>query len=129
MLTKVRRVVKHHFQAELDGHKRRYMLHHVFGNALENAAIAEMDNKTANVWEERRVAGVGKTWLQRLGDTGTPVKNSFIPYTHFGVSLITLLRMGLSESNKERMYGAFLQVKKKNVVLIFFYDSFPAPCL
>jgi hypothetical protein len=54
--------------------------------------------------------GIGKTWLQRTDDGGTAVANSIIPYTHFGISLITLLRIGLSGNTKTKLYGQFLQI-------------------
>jgi hypothetical protein len=100
----LKRVVKHHYQAELDGHKRRYVLRHVLDINEAKNEIA----KAGTLWP--RAAGIGRTWLRRLGDSGSPVKSSLIPYTHFGVSLITLIRMGLSDAAKERLYGEFLQV-------------------
>lgn len=45
-----------------------------------------------------------------FNSTGTAVANSLIPYTHFGISLITLLRIGLSGTTKTRLYGQFLQI-------------------
>jgi len=45
-----------------------------------------------------------------MDDGGSAVANAVIPYTHFGVSLITLLRIGVSFVTRERLYGMFLQI-------------------
>ncbi len=108
MPTSLSRVVQHHFRAELDGHKRRYKLHHVQGSVAVAAAVKDVGD-LASVWK-KPVAGVGMTWLQRMDDGGSVVANSLIPYTHFGISLITLLRIGMSDATKERLYGMFLQI-------------------
>ena len=113
--TKMERVVQHHFRAEIDGHKRRYQLSQ--WTADTSSAPSSQDEESApalgeiaSAWTSGKVAGVGKTWLKRMGDGGQLVSNSLIPYTHFGVSLITLLRIGMSETTKERLYGQFLQI-------------------
>jgi hypothetical protein len=31
---------------------------------------SETNNATVKVWEKTKVAGIGKTWLQRMGDKG-----------------------------------------------------------
>ena len=54
--------------------------------------------------------GIGRTWLQRTAGDGMAVTNSLIPYTHYGISLITLLRIGLSGNTKTKLYGQFLQI-------------------
>ena len=109
MPTDLKRVVQHHFRAEIDGHQRRYLLRHVGGEKVSSAAVEKEMGDIVGEWNVS-VPGVGRTWLQRMSDGGTPVANSLIPYTHFGVSLITLLRIGLSKAVKERLYGMFLQL-------------------
>lgn len=108
MPTRMRRIVQHHFRAELDGHKRRYLLRHVYGEE----AMTEVKEEIQEIEKDwsTPVAGVGRTWLQRMGDGGQPVSNSLIPYTHFGISLITLLRIGVSDYAREKLYGQFLQI-------------------
>ena len=37
-------------------------------------------------------------------------RNRIIPYTHFGISLITLLRIGVTPEQKDALYGQFLSL-------------------
>jgi hypothetical protein len=97
--TMLERTVQHHFRAEIDGHKRRYILRHAYGKALRTGQVRDALSAVANAWDAE-TPGIGKTWLQRTDDGGTAVANSVIPYTHFGISLITLLRIGLSGNTK-----------------------------
>lgn len=107
--TQLKRTVQHHFQAELDGHKRKYLLRHVWGE--DEVARATNDELAAvkDAWS-LQTPGIGRTWLERTAADGGAVANNVIPYTHFGMSLITLLRMGVSEKTKTKLYGQFLQI-------------------
>ena len=75
--------VHHHFDYEIDGHQRTYKMHS---------------------------EGPHKVWLTREED------ESKIPYTvdgqpiHYGMTLISILRLGVTDEIRDELYASFLQM-------------------
>eukprot|EP01052_Picozoa_sp_SAG31_P032992 SAG31_NODE_3675_length_3998_cov_2.494229_3_plen_204_part_00 len=77
------RTVHHHFDYEIDGHQRTYKMHS---------------------------EGPHKVWLTREED------DSKIPYTidgqpiHYGMTLISILRLGVTDEIRDELYASFLKM-------------------
>jgi len=77
------RTVHHHFDYEIDGHQRTYRMHST---------------------------GPHNVWMNREED------DSRIPYTvngsplHFGLTLISILRLGITDATRDKLYQSFLDM-------------------
>jgi hypothetical protein len=108
------RHVNHHFQSEIDGHERTYTLH-VQGNSsavdLLASKLGPSSKDTGAIYGQLdhgnhpNAGGVMSVRLYRDKDS------AFIPYvTVHGVTLITVLRLGLLSQLRPRAYSQFVHL-------------------
>ena len=98
-ITNMTRPVNHHFQSEIDGHDRKYVLH-----VTANGSVADgAGGAVAALGNHPNDGGRIGVHLTRAKD------KAGIPYTTLhGVTLIALLRLGLLAPLKARAYHQFV---------------------
>jgi hypothetical protein len=108
------RHVAHHFQSEKDGHERTYTLI-VQGNETATEAVEALPKPARSDW--KRVYSVLDKGNHPNGKGVVSVRltrdkdSAFIPYvTVHGVTLITILRLGLLAPLRARAYGQFVHL-------------------
>lgn len=124
------RRVHHHYDYSRDGHKRTYTMR-VFVNATQTEAVRaalgapsllrshpSRDNVELSDGVHRLALPPGShpnmnhiVAVNLLRDSSTATNPLYIPYTSiYGVTLITVLRLGLYDTIRDRLFAAFLKL-------------------
>lgn len=110
-LGSAKRTVQHHFDAQVDGHKRTYHMRVTYNSSSPSAGVpqlgqrAAVDPAGAGCHPNGQRGGYTCVHLHRAKDA------AYIPYTTLhGVTLITVLRLGLLPALRVQAFHDFIQI-------------------